>query len=50
MQHASKLATHQDFYRKVGISLEAEELDRWNNTVIMMFSEVEYTVTAVRTT
>jgi len=30
------------------MSLEAEELDRWNNTVIMLFSEGENTVTAVR--
>ena len=50
MQHASKLAAHQDFERKEGMSLEAEELDRWNNTVIMLFSEGENTVTAVRTT
>jgi len=50
MQHASKLATRQDFDRKEGMSLEAEELDRWNNTVIMLFSEGENTVTAVRKT
>jgi len=50
MQHASKFATRQDSDRKEGMSLEAEELDRWNNTVIMPFSEGENTVTAVRTT
>ena len=32
------------------MSSAAEELDRWNNTVIMLFSEGENTVTAVRTT
>lgn len=50
MLHASKLATHQDFDRKEDMFSEAEELDRWNNTVIMLFSEGENTVTAVRTT
>jgi hypothetical protein len=47
MQHATKLATHQDFDRKEGMSSEAEKLDTWNNTVIMLFSEGENTVTVV---